>query len=613
MPQLAVLQTLPSCLWRLLRHHKTASPDASSHTEPCSSVTASTLDSTAEILLLFNIQELSGSPPELPADSEDELLLQRLRRGSVTGAATDIAEAAAAALAEQPAVAMAAASEAAAAASAGAPAASSEHLSVSGDAAAAAATPELDQMPGGNGAAQAAAALADDEPPAAQLVGELAASAATEDASAIESVAAFVDAGSDSEAAAVTLYAVDAAAPAEERRAAATAAGGELAAVPMAAGANAGVADSPADGGNPAGSSAARPQGEQAAPDSLGGGGQPDGRAPATAPGGPSASCPEASAAAQPPEHSPAPSGGQQRRSRHGSGGNGDEVPKATPGDTDPASATEQSSQDEAGHALPVLPGAEPPPSQPQRPAPQPDDRSPPSGSPGPASPAAGVAAQQRPAAAASAPRAAVTAMPPQHHKSTAAVMTDGTVQWLLSKTALHALHLPAAAVRRWNITAKETPCRLNLPGGAQHERKLFLQTKSSARVEWWGPVAAELSLQPGDLMQMRATRLSPLELHVHLVRGGKAAAAADSDGDAAAGDASAAADGKPARAAEAAAAAAAMPPPLRKRQRPAAAHSPDDEQQPPNKRQRRTKADADAEEQVDCASTCWMYMPPST
>ncbi len=596
MLQLAVLQTLPSCLWRLLRHHKTVSPDASSHTESCSSVTASALDSTAEILLLFNIQELSGSPPELPADSEDELLLQRLRRGSVIGAATDVAEAAVAALAEQPAVATAAASEAAAAASAGTPAASSEHPSVSGDAAAAAATPELDQVPGGSGAAQAAAALADDEPPAAQLAGELAASAAAEDASAVESVATFVDSGSDSEAAAV-----DAAAPAEERRAAATAAGGELAAVPMAAGANAGAADSPADGGDPAGCSAARPQGEQAALDSLGGGGQPDGRAPATAPEGPPASCPEASAAAQPPEESPA-RGGQQRRSPHGGGGSGDELPKAAPGDADPASATEQSSQDGAGHALPVLPGAEPPPSQPQRLAPQPDDRqSPLSGSPGPASPAAGVAA------AASAPRAAVKATPPQHHKSTAAVMTDGTVQWPLSKSALHALHLPAAAVRRWNITAKETPCRLNLPGGAQHKRKLFLQTKSSARVEWWGPVAAELSLQPGDLMQMRATRLSPLELHVHLVRGGKAAAAADSNGDAAAGDASAAADGKPARAAEAAAAAAAMPPRRRKRQRPAAAYSPDDEQQPPNKRQRRTKADADAEEQVDSASTCWM------
>lgn len=515
MLQLAVLQTLPSCLWRLLRHHKTVSPDASSHTESCSSVTASALDSTAEILLLFNIQELSGSPPELPADSEDELLLQRLRRGSVIGAATDVAEAAVAALAEQPAVATAAASEAAAAASAGTPAASSEHPSVSGDAAAAAATPELDQVPGGSGAAQAAAALADDEPPAAQLAGELAASAAAEDASAVESVAT--------------------------------------------------------------------------------------GRAPATAPEGPPASCPEASAAAQPPEESPA-RGGQQRRSPHGGGGSGDELPKAAPGDADPASATEQSSQDGAGHALPVLPGAEPPPSQPQRLAPQPDDRqSPLSGSPGPASPAAGVAA------AASAPRAAVKATPPQHHKSTAAVMTDGTVQWPLSKSALHALHLPAAAVRRWNITAKETPCRLNLPGGAQHKRKLFLQTKSSARVEWWGPVAAELSLQPGDLMQMRATRLSPLELHVHLVRGGKAAAAADSNGDAAAGDASAAADGKPARAAEAAAAAAAMPPRRRKRQRPAAAYSPDDEQQPPNKRQRRTKADADAEEQVDSASTCWM------
>lgn len=129
--------------------------------------------------------------------------------------------------------------------------------------------------------------------------------------------------------------------------------------------------------------------------------------------------------------------------------------------------------------------------------------------------------------------------------KSEAVVLEDGTVQWLLAQRALQQLHIPAAAMKQWSITEAETPCTLHLPGGERFKRSMFQQTKTSARLERWSPIAAALALRPGDLMHMRAAQLSPLVLHMHLARGGEVDQAAAAGGAASSSTAAAGSGGR--------------------------------------------------------------------
>lgn len=174
-----------------------------------------------------------------------------------------------------------------------------------------------------------------------------------------------------------------------------------------------------------------------------------------------------------------------------------------------------------------------------------PSDRSAePAATPPAASPA--TAAQQADAAAAAA-----------HLHSKAVILADGEIQWTASGSALRQLSLPRMAMQQWRVSRGETPCTMELPGGQSHETQLrTAQSNPGAYVRGWPDVAAELGIQPGDLICMRAQQESqgrqklPLVLSVRIRQPGDSASPAMRDGAAEA--AAAAADDLPAAAAAA-------------------------------------------------------------
>lgn len=124
------------------------------------------------------------------------------------------------------------------------------------------------------------------------------------------------------------------------------------------------------------------------------------------------------------------------------------------------------------------------------------------------------------------------------HPRSKAVFLPDGECEWPAPQSARSLLNLPALVTQRWGISVGESPATLVLPGGRRYQRQLHLSSGGRPSVTYWGDLAADLQLQPGDFIRMRAecwapNRLrQPLVLHVRLrpdTPVGSAAAAAGS------------------------------------------------------------------------------------
>ena len=102
-----------------------------------------------------------------------------------------------------------------------------------------------------------------------------------------------------------------------------------------------------------------------------------------------------------------------------------------------------------------------------------------------------------------------------RQRNSKTAVLPDGTVRWPATAHTMQTLQIPAAASDHLQL-AGCAEAVFQLPDGQQHVRALSMRGPS-CHVYGWKRLAAALQLAAGDLLHMRATQRTPLQLQVYV------------------------------------------------------------------------------------------------